>query len=191
MPLTPKSFWSLLESFTSRSLTYDGDALNAMAGILKSLEQEYGRSIWGAPATLFSPGLSWTMNHMGSKRCNMFPSWSWAGWKSHPSSCVRFVNTQSSSMSLEPEWHYHRADDKGEMSLQKIVTTIEAETSAKQLVNSPSHMEKILSKPQILQAATDGICRNESRDGHVENENHDIPHLEWILLTGCESGAKT
>ncbi|KAJ0122413.1 HET-domain-containing protein [Diaporthe amygdali] len=79
--------------FSQRELTYDGDALNAMAGVL-SLYPDI--AFCGLPVPRLLPvgcrldretdsltlALAWTgSDQPGSTRRHAFPSWTWAGWK--------------------------------------------------------------------------------------------------------------
>jgi hypothetical protein len=78
-----------VEQYTSRRLTYDFDALNAIAAILERFEDGECpiHSIFGIPYLLSERpilgfGLSWVHSDskQSPKRRPEFPSWSWAGW---------------------------------------------------------------------------------------------------------------
>lgn len=93
-----------LETYTSRSITYQSDAVDGMLGLLKrcgkgpypmnnyfgvpilgplinhriSMERDPGRSWTLTEAFIVS--LCWTSKNTGLRRLE-FPSWSWAGWR--------------------------------------------------------------------------------------------------------------
>ncbi|KAF2431138.1 hypothetical protein EJ08DRAFT_649207 [Tothia fuscella] len=72
---------SLLEQYTSRTLSYDDDILNAFAGVGEILEPYLGRPHWGVPASGFYMFLqfeNWSSQLV--KRRKGYPSWSWRGW---------------------------------------------------------------------------------------------------------------
>ncbi|EFQ92813.1 hypothetical protein PTT_10024 [Pyrenophora teres f. teres 0-1] len=67
--------WALWE-FSRREITYEGDALNAFAGVLK--RTGVGRCIEGLPITFFDLALTW-YTEFPLKRRQGFLTWSWAG----------------------------------------------------------------------------------------------------------------
>jgi hypothetical protein len=88
-----RNFWSLIEAYSLRDLSYQGDAIRAFSGILKSIEPQYGSAVWGIPTLEFVRGLTWSLReHKMSLRREEFPSWSWAGWRGNAGATLRFVN---------------------------------------------------------------------------------------------------
>ena len=91
-------WFTRLQEYTSRSLKYEYDALNAMLGIFHAYEELVppvyqlcgvpmltgdDHSYSEKPATSlegFTNGLCWYLTHPAARRPG-FPSWSWAGWK--------------------------------------------------------------------------------------------------------------
>ncbi|KAF5608252.1 uncharacterized protein FSUBG_4788 [Fusarium subglutinans] len=80
---TSSMFISVVTAYTSRSLTNDGDSLNAFQGVLA----RYGKPAypqgfeWGMPLKDFTQSLAWIHNYtVKPTRRSAFPSWSWAGW---------------------------------------------------------------------------------------------------------------
>jgi hypothetical protein len=84
----------LVEQYTRRDMTFDGDAFHAFQAVTVALERISGqRFLWGLPLSRFDLAVSWETFH-GLKRrtafsklpltsLNMkvvFPSWSWMGW---------------------------------------------------------------------------------------------------------------
>ncbi|KAI8941736.1 hypothetical protein NX059_002941 [Plenodomus lindquistii] len=75
---------TILETFCHRSLTYEGDALNACLGILNALAKYHW---WGMPInvaeneTYHGLRLNWYHEHSPGQRREGFPSWSWASTK--------------------------------------------------------------------------------------------------------------
>ncbi|KAF2996751.1 hypothetical protein E8E14_001693 [Neopestalotiopsis sp. 37M] len=96
-----RRFWHMFKllvcMFTTRSFTYDGDALGGFSGITDALSRLSGEKfLWGHPLSQFALSLSWVFTSHGNPRrrtelttfptTNMkrnvaFPSWSWLGWK--------------------------------------------------------------------------------------------------------------
>lgn len=78
-----RNFWGLVHIYSKRDISFETDTLRAFAGILKSVEAEFGPAIWGIPSFEFARGLTWSQSthHMELRNQN-FPSWSWAGWRS-------------------------------------------------------------------------------------------------------------
>lgn len=94
-----RRYWSAIQDYTSRELSYDSDSLNAFRGIIErytKLSMHY-YAIWGLPygkpvqdkyrEYLFAASLSWrhTQNssessEQSNRRRRSFPSWTWAGW---------------------------------------------------------------------------------------------------------------
>lgn len=92
----------LVEEYSGRMLTQNGDGLDAIAGILRALEKEAGQHfLWALPTSFLGDALMWRCDNEGrdewsgtTKRldsCTVrssngriiyspFPSWSWLGW---------------------------------------------------------------------------------------------------------------
>jgi hypothetical protein len=82
---------SNVEDYTSRTLRFAADSLNAFQGILRRFSQRQGLdNLWGLAyptncsdsLTFFVHALAWT-HQTGTipQRRSMFPSWAWAGWE--------------------------------------------------------------------------------------------------------------
>jgi len=88
-----------IEEYSKRSLTYEGDIINALLGLLKLFEQEHQiRHVWGLPYPVQDPcrvkygsitrlrkaafvdALCWKLRSPSTRR-KSFPSWSWTGWR--------------------------------------------------------------------------------------------------------------
>jgi hypothetical protein len=80
-------FRFVVEEYTKRRLSHDGDALNAVAGVLNRLSaQMKTQMVQGLPAYYFDRALlfywnSHWPNDGASRRRHGFPSYSWAGWR--------------------------------------------------------------------------------------------------------------
>ena len=71
----------LVKRYTHRRLSYDADALNAIAGILKVLRPSFrGEFIHGLPSTELDLALLWAPAGNLRWRTGNFPSWSWTAW---------------------------------------------------------------------------------------------------------------
>jgi hypothetical protein len=85
----------LVRQFGLREFSFDGDAYNAFAAILKEISRSTGEHfLWGMPASRFELGLNWSAREGAQRRDVLstlpmtslnrrvpFPSWSWLGWK--------------------------------------------------------------------------------------------------------------
>jgi hypothetical protein len=126
-----RNYWSLVRSYSDRNMTFEADVIRAFGGILRSVEAQYGRAIWGIPQYQFLRGLSWghTVYWMESRR-EGFPSWSWVGWRSrgnglHFANCKRkdtdigimngrYLVAQDKHVERsvwDLSWHYYTADE--------------------------------------------------------------------------------
>jgi hypothetical protein len=76
-----EDYWIFLTSYLRRNLSYDGDILNAFAGILDALSPLLGTFRWGIPVLYPDIMLTWNFPfaHPVQRRAG-FPSWSWTGW---------------------------------------------------------------------------------------------------------------
>ncbi|USP73103.1 hypothetical protein yc1106_00377 [Curvularia clavata] len=71
----------LLVDYTTRQLTYDLDALNAVSGILGKFAPTF-TFFWGLPIENIVESLYWYSTSISLKHRRLdFPSWSWVGWK--------------------------------------------------------------------------------------------------------------
>ena len=69
-----------VEYYTSRSLTFSNDMLNAFAGISKVLESQMQTVMhFGLPVGFFDLALLWSTDNVIRQRPG-FSSWSWSGW---------------------------------------------------------------------------------------------------------------
>ncbi|KAG6365754.1 hypothetical protein INS49_007365 [Diaporthe citri] len=72
-------FETTLSVFSERTLTYESDKLNAIAGCLDMLGRQKGTHfVHGLPSVDFHYALLWGGEY--DRRRPGFPSWSWAGW---------------------------------------------------------------------------------------------------------------
>jgi hypothetical protein len=115
--LTVQNFGNLIEQYTKRKLTFDGDIYHAFAGVLEAIPEKF---FWGIPHSRFGEYLvwdeAWDMDRkkeepMQLRNLPEFPTWSWMAWKGQLSmryggrlplsliSCYRFRNGQLELMS--------------------------------------------------------------------------------------------
>jgi hypothetical protein len=73
----------LAEEYHERVLSFDRDALNAIAGLMAVLEkQSPGGFFWGLPEVFFDTFLLWDINGSTERKdCEEIPRWSFLGWK--------------------------------------------------------------------------------------------------------------
>jgi hypothetical protein len=77
-----EDFKTLLLYYTKRALTYQMDALRAMAGIIRRLSERMKcRFLEGLPTAAFDLFIVFRRHHSPLYRRAGFPSWSWAGWR--------------------------------------------------------------------------------------------------------------
>lgn len=97
----PEAIWYHIRAYSTRQLSYDSDAMNALLGMFRRYQAAMNPAfhVWGVPIippgeghggeerthkTLeesFLAGLTWSLAEAGKRRA-AFPSWSWVGWKS-------------------------------------------------------------------------------------------------------------
>lgn len=88
--------WKMMVlDFTNRSLSFPGDALDAVTGALQLLQSVAGREfLWGIPRRGFQNNLHWSFLAQPKRRTCLttlpstslksrvqYPSWSWLGWE--------------------------------------------------------------------------------------------------------------
>lgn len=75
----------LLAQYTSRELSDQDDALNAVQGLLNDFQSIFPEGFfWGLPESIFDTALLWNFGvyqQAPKPRRAMFPSWCWAGWR--------------------------------------------------------------------------------------------------------------
>ena len=74
----------LVHSYTSRKMTMDTDALNAISAILTRFQESHYKKgfVQGLPVEDLPAALLWTYNDdIEPRRRDNFPSWSWVGWE--------------------------------------------------------------------------------------------------------------
>ncbi|KAF5963641.1 hypothetical protein FCOIX_13769 [Fusarium coicis] len=102
---TSSMFISAVTTYTSRSLTNDGDSLNAFQGGLA----RFGKPVypqgfeWGMPLKEFPQSLAWIHDHtVKPTRRAAFPSWSWAGWGGTVQYPTDLIETATENGDLTP-----------------------------------------------------------------------------------------
>ncbi|KAE9372668.1 HET-domain-containing protein [Stipitochalara longipes BDJ] len=89
--LQGQNIWNIyrkaVNSFTCRNITSHADTVNAFAGMTELIGQGTNTKFWyGIPAFAFDQALLWYPKDQVQRRrdldgSELFPSWSWAGWK--------------------------------------------------------------------------------------------------------------
>ncbi|KAF2017602.1 HET-domain-containing protein [Aaosphaeria arxii CBS 175.79] len=161
-PLFGRNFWSLIELYTRRQLSFESDTIRAFSGILNSVEDQHGPSHWGVLQSEFNKGLSWSISgRTPNLRRNEFPSWSWAGWRGNVEGVrLRFL---SAHRNWHDRWdvvffYYHKTESM-EHELRPIYVdrpkTPKVSSSNKEIVstteNTPASTE---TKPNTSAATT-------------------------------------
>jgi hypothetical protein len=96
------NFWSLVKVYSKRHLSFEEDTIRAFSSILKSVEPDFGPSIWGIPSNDFARGLTWIHSeHLMSLRREVFPSWSWAGWRGNAGVELQFRNCKRTDADMQ------------------------------------------------------------------------------------------
>jgi hypothetical protein len=79
---------NIVETFSTRSLTYEEDSVNAFAGATEIMSATFpGGILHGLPELFFDLALLWQPDELLLRRSfdehvtdHVFPSWSWSGW---------------------------------------------------------------------------------------------------------------
>jgi Heterokaryon incompatibility protein (HET) len=89
--ISGQNIWNVyrkaVNSFTCRDITSQADTVNAFAGMTELIRQGANTKFWyGIPAFAFDQALLWYPKEQLQRRkdlggSELFPSWSWAGWK--------------------------------------------------------------------------------------------------------------
>ncbi|KAK0630049.1 heterokaryon incompatibility protein-domain-containing protein [Bombardia bombarda] len=115
-----ENFREVLVTYTQRFLSYDQDALRAMAGILRRWSDKMKcQFLEGLPTAVFDEFLLFRAgNHDGFPRRRGFPSYSWAGWRG-PISRVKYYPYLEGNRWLEENtWIvWYRTDPGGTTKL--------------------------------------------------------------------------
>ncbi|KAL9069420.1 MAG: hypothetical protein Q9157_006173 [Trypethelium eluteriae] len=77
------NYTTAITMYTQRSLTNPSDAINAIAGVLKTLQAHVGQYHAGLPDVYFHQALLWQAMPWAAPTPtdSGYPSWSWAGWE--------------------------------------------------------------------------------------------------------------
>ncbi|RDL33824.1 uncharacterized protein BP5553_08192 [Venustampulla echinocandica] len=118
-------FITILQKYAQREFTSEGDAMHAIAGVLRVLNQSTGQDhFWGLPVNVLEHALAWTASGPPSRRQSYhkyvnsrgillscpFPSWSWIGWRSNGLD-LRALNPSATIGTLG--LRFYRIDDHG------------------------------------------------------------------------------
>lgn len=95
----------LINEFCRRHLTFEGDAHNAIAGLLHRLATIYNAQfVFGLPMNQLTRALLWSCGPcMERPRRPDFPSWTWLGWNADP--------TRTKVWGEQPEYEYWLEDE--------------------------------------------------------------------------------
>jgi len=118
------TFKLLIQQFSKRKLTCDGDVLRACSSLLKfSSKGDKETYISGIPASILEWALCWQPNPASAEAAlprrgptslgrGLFPTWSWAGWVGP----AVFPNSSGPVDELEiSDWHYFCWEQVGEV----------------------------------------------------------------------------
>jgi len=89
-----QQYQTLVENYTKRNLTYEGDIYDAFKAIIDGLQSSSNEYfVWGLPCSRFDLAMSWDTLHGVRRRTALsklpmtnlrktviMPSWSWMGW---------------------------------------------------------------------------------------------------------------
>jgi hypothetical protein len=148
-----RGLWEIIRISTFRNLTYDSDALRAMAGIFRVYEEGaypvYNKqglpivpltdSTSSAEAIGFVTALCWYHNDaLESRRRKQFPSWTWAGWTSgiwapYPESAAMAIIIHPQSMLFG----YEDGSNSTFMELIKFLVALRVKTSSDRYSDRP------------------------------------------------------
>jgi hypothetical protein len=80
------NYYYFVQEYTRRNLTFETDIVNAFAGIMAAIDDEF---FWGIPYSRFCKSLAWKVDTERSdnileqrRNCGLsIPSWSWLSWR--------------------------------------------------------------------------------------------------------------
>ena len=77
------NYAATIEAYTARNVTRSEDVLNAIGGVLRTLQPCVGDFYEGLPCNHFRRALLWRpdVSSCVTRRARSGPSWSWAGWE--------------------------------------------------------------------------------------------------------------
>ena len=81
-----QTYATAVQNFSTRSITYEWDLLNAFAGIMSYFEPRFrSEFLFGLPASELDLALLWqpvgnAARRVGQDGTPLFPSWAWIGW---------------------------------------------------------------------------------------------------------------
>ncbi|KAH8803392.1 heterokaryon incompatibility protein-domain-containing protein [Xylogone sp. PMI_703] len=156
--LLGRNFWSLIEGYTQRQLSFEKDSIRAFSGILKSMESKYGPAHWGVPEYYFARGLTWSQSqHKLEHHRPQFPSWSWASWRGNTGSEIHFGNMLTWGSDIwNIDWHFYKLDQQtGAYKLTPMKGSYERPWSVEEpVIRRPEHVSgpKKTFKPELLEA---------------------------------------
>lgn len=121
-----RNFWSLVKAYSKRQLSFESDVIRAFTGILKSIEPDFGYSVWAIPSKEFVRGLTWAHSlHKMDLRRPGFPSWSWTGWRSNTGNELHFKNCKRTDADLVVSRGRYRVDLKASSFVGPSVWTLD------------------------------------------------------------------
>lgn len=177
-----RNFWSLIEVYTQRQLSFESDSIRAFSGILKSMESEYGPAHWGVPEYYFARGITWSQSqHKLGYRRPQFPSWSWASWRGNTGSGIRFGNVQTQGSDIwNIDWHFHKLNEQ--TGVYELTPTERSYTQpwavAKPVIRRPKHKpgSKKAPKPEPPEADE---CRKDPLPEPLSYFSDEEPAGDW------------
>ncbi|KAK4546809.1 hypothetical protein LTR36_001541 [Oleoguttula mirabilis] len=109
-----REYTSIVNLYTSRTLTRDDDALNAVDGLLSLISIGLATPmLYGLPECLLDTALLWYADQPLRRRCRgTIPSWSWAGWKEGRIAYQASTEFEPRSRKLVPSTTDHQEDVK-------------------------------------------------------------------------------
>ncbi|KAI3325241.1 hypothetical protein HD806DRAFT_533834 [Xylariaceae sp. AK1471] len=180
-----RSFWSLIEVYTQRQLSFESDSIRAFSGILNSLESEYGPAHWGVPEYYFARGITWSQSqHKLGYRRPQFPSWSWAGWRGNTGSKIHFNNVRMYASDIwHIDWHIHKLNKQtGAYDLTPTERSYTRTwTVAKSVIRRPKH-EPRSEKTRKLEPPEANECRKDPLPEPLSCFPDEEPAGDWREL---------
>jgi hypothetical protein len=152
-----RNFWSLIETYTQRQLSFESDSIRAFGGILKSMEPKYGHAYWGVPKYYFARGITWSQSqHKLGYRRPQFPSWSWAGWRGNTGSKIDFCDVLMEVSDIwNIDWHFHKLNEQtGAYELTPMERSyMQPWAATEPVIRRPEHKPKLkkASKHELLE----------------------------------------
>ena len=199
--------WECISDYSTRTLSYQSDILNALLGILAYYRREHGIChLWGIPFSTSVPapvpstfldfelGLRWIVNGPPSRR-EGFPSWSWTGCNAR----VQYLGINRQTLYHVPMTKEEAIDVEVELSSGRLVKWSDYQADYANLQDysraySPNEDADGPSRFIHLEALTSRIVANQQGNGNIHYYSIDASTIAPDMMeyfSSVESPSRT